>query len=84
MEMNGTFDTLSYTLRLEVAGVPPEQAEAHAAALSAVLRTQSIKEQNDRIHDAFLQLTNDLKVWTLALSISQAAIMVAALAYFRT
>ncbi|MBV6322649.1 coiled-coil domain-containing protein [Duganella violaceipulchra] len=38
--MNGTFDTLSYTRRLEAAGVPPEQAEAHALALSEALRMQ--------------------------------------------
>ncbi|MES2160912.1 MAG: hypothetical protein V4476_07145 [Pseudomonadota bacterium] len=38
--MNGTFDTLSYTRRLEAAGVPPGQAEAHALTLSEALRMQ--------------------------------------------
>ncbi|WP_445230404.1 hypothetical protein [Duganella rhizosphaerae] len=38
--MNGTFDTLSYTKRLEAAGVPAEQAEAHALALREVMLTQ--------------------------------------------
>lgn len=40
MQMNGTFDTLSYTKRLEAAGVPAEQAEAHALALREVMLTQ--------------------------------------------
>ncbi|WP_332855704.1 hypothetical protein [Duganella sp. S19_KUP01_CR8] len=38
--MNGTFDTLSYTKRLEAAGVPAEQAEAHALALREVMLAQ--------------------------------------------
>ncbi len=40
MRMNGTFDTLSYTKRLEAAGVPAEQAEAHALALREVMLAQ--------------------------------------------
>lgn len=50
MRMNTTFDTLSYTRRLEAAGVPAEQADAHALALSEALRTQLARvELNDKI-----------------------------------
>ena len=39
-----SFDTLSYTKRLEVAGVPAEQAEAHAMALVDVLSVQTVSK----------------------------------------
>ena len=142
MRMNGTFDTLGYTRRLEAAGVPSEQAEAHALALVDVMRTQCatkadihdlreailshggrldtqvlqlqqtiravaaasekrdmlldakidlkmqrlaglIKERGDRLHNALLKQKTDLMGWTLALNISQLAILFAALAYLR-
>ena len=124
MRMNGTFDTLGYTRRLEAAGVPSEQAEAHALALGEALKTQLatksdihelrqlinhvasdsekrdmlldakinlevqrleglIKEQGDRLHNALLKQKTDLMGWTLALNISQLAILFAALAYLR-
>lgn len=140
--MNGRFDTLGYTRRLEAAGVPPEQAEAHAVALGEVMWTQCatkadiydlreallsqggrldarglqlqqvirdvaaasekrdmrldakidlelqrleglIKEQGDRLHNAWLKQKTDLVAWTLALNASQFALLIAALAYFR-
>ncbi|OEZ98509.1 hypothetical protein [Duganella sp. HH101] len=165
MKMNGSFDTLSYTRRLEAAGIPAEQAEAHALALSDVMRTQcatkadmydlreamlaqggrldaqgvhmqtmlevqaaqlqkmleaqgaqlrqmimdvaaesekrvllldakidrevqrlegAIKDQGNRLDNAMLKYKNDLMGWTLALNISQIAILFGALAYFRT
>ncbi|OEZ60341.1 hypothetical protein [Duganella sp. HH105] len=154
MKMNGSFDTLGYTRRLEAAGIPAEQAEAHALALSDVMRTQcatkadiydlreailaqggkldaqgvqmqkmmeaqgaqlqqmirdvaaeserrdllldakidrevqrlegAIKEQGNRLDNAMLKYKNDLMGWTLALNISQIAILFGALAYFRT
>ncbi|MYM97830.1 hypothetical protein [Duganella vulcania] len=147
MRMNGIFDTLSYTKRLEAAGVPAEQAEAHALALGEVMRTQCatkadiyelreelreailsqgarmnaqglqlqqmirevaaasekrdmlldakidlevrrleglIKGQGDRLHNDMLKLKTYLMGWTVALNLSQLAVLFAALAYFRS
>jgi len=71
MRMNTTFDTLSYTRRLEAAGVPAEQADAHAHALSEALRTQlatkadvqlAKMELNDKIELVRLELSDKIEL----------------------
>lgn len=44
-----TFDTLKYVERMEVAGMPREQAKANAEALAGILETNSkeLTTQND-------------------------------------
>jgi len=77
MRMNTTFDTLSYTRRLEAAGVPAEQADAHALALSEALRTQlatkadvqlAKTELNDKIELARTELIDRIELVRLELS----------------
>ncbi|WP_175001346.1 hypothetical protein [Duganella vulcania] len=75
--MNTTFDTLSYTRRLEAAGVPAEQADAHAHALSEALRTQlatkadvqlAKTELNDKIELVRTELIDRIELVRLELN----------------
>lgn len=77
MRMNTTFDTLSYTRRLEAAGVPAEQADAHAHALSEALRTQlatkadvqlAKMELNDKIDLVRTELNDKIELVRLELN----------------
>lgn len=57
-----TFDTLSYVKKLEKAGVPPAQAEAHAEAIAELVDEElatkrDLKELEMRLkHDLTLRL----------------------------
>jgi hypothetical protein len=47
MSMPIPFDTIRYTRRLSAAGIPQEQAEAHASALAEVLKDTPVAVDSD-------------------------------------
>ncbi|NGZ83643.1 hypothetical protein [Duganella aceris] len=90
-------DTLSYAKRLESAGVPAQQAEAHAMALSDVLMTQVasksdlaaleerlmlfIKEQIAILRGELAAQKVDMLKLILASALGQTAAIIAAIRY---
>ena len=79
-----TFDTLKFANKLKAAGVPPEQAEAEAAALSEVLEVNlkelatkedlknSLKELKMKLDTRFEKLMGEtlLMKWMLGILIA--------------
>jgi hypothetical protein len=83
-------DTLSYAKRLESAGVPAQQAEAHAMALSEILVTQAASKADlaaleDRLRLYFKELLAQFKVDVMKLifatAIGQTGLIIAAIRY---
>jgi len=85
-----SIDTLSYAKRLESAGVPAQQAEAHAMALSDILMTQAASKADlialeERLKLYFKEQLAEFKVdvvkLVLAATIGQVGLLLAALRY---
>lgn len=90
-------DTLSYAKRLESAGVPVEQAEAHALALSDILVTQAaskadlnaleqrltlfVKEQVAILRAEMQAQKVDILKWMWVSAVGQASVTIAAIRY---
>ncbi len=79
-------DTLSYAKRLESAGVPAQQAEAHAMALSDVLVAQaaskvdlSSSEENMKL--LITQTKVEILKWMFASAVGQTSVIIAAFRY---
>ena len=81
-----TFDTLRFANRLKAAGVPQEQAEAEAEALSEVLETnvkdlaskQDIEVLRAEMRTEMAETKADLIRWVVGVGVLQTA-MIAAL-----
>ncbi|MEO5352087.1 MAG: CCDC90 family protein [Magnetococcus sp. XQGC-1] len=71
-----TFDTLEFTEQLKAAGVPEDQAKAHAKALSGVLQT--VEESKK---DA-LATKGDLEKLELRMTIKMGAMILASVGMF--
>lgn len=85
-----SIDTLSYAKRLESAGVPTPQAEAHAAALSDVLLTQAVSQADltglgDRLElfvkEQLAQQKAEILKWIFAASLGQIGAVIAVIRY---
>lgn len=85
-----SLDTLSYAKRLESAGVPAQQAEAHALALSDILITQAAGKADlaaleERLKLFVKEQVADLKVdmlkWMFASAVGQASLVIATVRY---
>jgi hypothetical protein len=85
-----TFDTLSYAKRLESAGVPPAQAEAHAMALADILVTQVASKSDlaaleERLRSFIKEQLAEQKVeiskWIFASAVGQTSLILLAIRY---
>jgi hypothetical protein len=85
-----SIDTLSYAKRLESAGVPAQQAEAHAMALSDILMTQAASKADliameERLKLYFKEQLAEFKVdvvkLVLAMTVGQVGVLIAATRY---
>ncbi len=81
-----SIDTLSYAKRLESAGVPSEQAEAHAMALSDILVTRAASKADVvSLEKNLILLMAQHKIeilkWIFASAVSQVSVMLVAMRY---
>ena len=72
-----TFDTIKFSEKLIVAGVPEAQAKAEAAALSEVLEVH-IKDLVTKEHLDYklAEIKADLIKWVVSLALAQTALLV--------
>ncbi|GJI92569.1 hypothetical protein [Duganella hordei] len=90
-----SLDTLSYAKRLESAGVPTGQAEAHAMALADILVTQALVTQaasksdlaafEERlrlfINQQLAEQKAEILKWIFASAVGQASLILVAIRY---
>jgi len=85
-----SIDTLSYAKRLESAGMPVQQAQAHAMALADILVTQVTSKADliafeERItlyvKEQLAQFKVDMMKLVLATAIGQTGLLIAAMRY---
>lgn len=70
MGITTVFDTHHYIKRLELAGVPESQAEAHAEALATIFEDR-IATKDDLLH-----LKIDVIKWMIGLLLAQTTLLV--------
>ncbi|CAN7437097.1 hypothetical protein [Duganella sp. LjRoot269] len=85
-----SLDTLSYAKRLESAGVPTGQAEAHAMALADILVTQAASKSDLAAFEERLRLfinqqlaeqKAEILKWIFASAVGQASLILVAIRY---
>jgi hypothetical protein len=85
-----SIDTLSYAKRLETAGVPAQQAEAHAMALADILMTQAASKADlatleERlklyIKEQLAEQKAEMLKWMFASAIGQTSLIMLAIRY---
>jgi hypothetical protein len=85
-----SLDTLSYAKRLESAGVPAGQAEAHAMALADILVTQAASKSDLAAFEERLRLfinqqlaeqKAEILKWIFASAVGQASLILVAIRY---
>ncbi|MFS2140545.1 DUF1640 domain-containing protein [Duganella sp. Dugasp56] len=85
-----SLDTLSYAKRLESAGVPTGQAEAHAMALAGILVTQAASKSDLAAFEERLRLfinqqlaeqKAEILKWIFASAVGQASLILVAIRY---
>jgi hypothetical protein len=85
-----SLDTLSYAKRLESAGVPSGQAEAHAMALADILVTQAASKSDLAAFEERLRLfinqqlaeqKAEILKWIFASAVGQASLILVAIRY---
>ena len=82
-----TFDTLTFAQKLRDAGLPPEQAEAHAEALKAALDEEvatkrDLKEMEINLKREVAEMKADVLKWLIGLLFLQAGFIVAFISCF--
>jgi len=78
-----TFDTLKFANRLKAAGVPANQAEAEADALSEVFEANLGELVTNKDIDAKLaNLKFELLKWIIGLMVAQSGLLLAVLKFF--
>lgn len=82
-----TFDTLRFVEKLEIAGMPRQQAKANAEALAEVLEkgtgelaTQGdIRELENKMKIALTETKIDIMKWVIGLALAQMGLLVSIL-----